>query len=36
MKKYPNAKVIRLGVGDTTEPIPAPVTLSMAAVSFLL
>ncbi|XP_019171765.1 PREDICTED: aminotransferase ALD1 [Ipomoea nil] len=30
INKYPNAKVIRLGIGDTTEPIPSPVTLSMA------
>ncbi|XP_034702374.1 aminotransferase ALD1, chloroplastic-like [Vitis riparia] len=30
MKKYPNAKVISLGIGDTTEPIPDIVTSSMA------
>ncbi|KAL8540615.1 hypothetical protein ACS0TY_002026 [Phlomoides rotata] len=30
MKKYPNAKVISLGVGDTTEPLPDVVALSMA------
>ncbi|KAL3538617.1 hypothetical protein ACH5RR_001983 [Cinchona calisaya] len=30
MKKYPNAKVIRLGIGDTTEPLPDNVALSMA------
>lgn len=30
IKKYPNAKVISLGIGDTTEPIPDIVTLSMA------
>ena len=33
MKKYPNAKVISLGIGDTTEPIPDIVTSSMANVS---
>ncbi|CAI9770092.1 unnamed protein product [Fraxinus pennsylvanica] len=30
IKKYPNAKVISLGIGDTTEPIPDMVALSMA------
>ncbi|CAI9103986.1 OLC1v1002588C1 [Oldenlandia corymbosa var. corymbosa] len=29
-KKYPNAKVISLGIGDTTQPIPLNVALSMA------
>lgn len=33
IKKYPNAKVISLGIGDTTEPIPDIVALSMANVS---
>ncbi|OAY78251.1 Aminotransferase ALD1 [Ananas comosus] len=30
MEKYPDAKVISLGVGDTTEPIPTIVTSAMA------
>ncbi|KAL3515561.1 hypothetical protein ACH5RR_022463 [Cinchona calisaya] len=30
MRKYPNAKVISLGIGDTTMPIPENVALSMA------
>ncbi|CDO97476.1 unnamed protein product [Coffea canephora] len=30
MKKYPHAKVISLGIGDTTEPLPEIVALSMA------
>ncbi|CAK9141066.1 unnamed protein product [Ilex paraguariensis] len=30
MKKYPNAKVISLGIGNTTEPIPDIVASSMA------
>ncbi|GMJ12941.1 eds two suppressor 5, AGD2-like defense response protein 1 [Hibiscus trionum] len=30
MEKYPNAKVISLGIGDTTEPIPEQISLSMA------
>ncbi|XP_022725311.1 aminotransferase ALD1, chloroplastic-like [Durio zibethinus] len=30
MDKYPNAKVISLGIGDTTEPIPEKISLSMA------
>ncbi|OMO68159.1 Aminotransferase, class I/classII [Corchorus capsularis] len=30
LDKYPNAKVISLGIGDTTEPIPEQITLSMA------
>ncbi|KAK6121019.1 hypothetical protein DH2020_045238 [Rehmannia glutinosa] len=30
VKKYPNAKVISLGIGDTTEPLPDVVALSMA------
>lgn len=32
MVKYPNAEVISLGVGDTTEPIPSAVTKAMAEV----
>ncbi|KAK8562718.1 hypothetical protein V6N13_018714 [Hibiscus sabdariffa] len=30
LEKYPNAKVISLGIGDTTEPIPEQISLSMA------
>ncbi|XP_059653353.1 aminotransferase ALD1, chloroplastic-like isoform X1 [Cornus florida] len=30
IKKYPNAKVISLGIGNTTQPIPDVITLSMA------
>lgn len=30
MKKYPHAKLISLGIGDTTEPLPEIVALSMA------
>ncbi|XP_016461529.1 aminotransferase ALD1, chloroplastic-like [Nicotiana tabacum] len=30
MEKYPNAKVISLGIGDTTQPLPQPVALSMS------
>ncbi|KAL3635307.1 aldolase [Castilleja foliolosa] len=30
VKKYPNAKVISLGIGDTTEPLPDVVAMSMA------
>lgn len=32
LKKYPDAKVISLGIGDTTEPIPSVVTSAMAEV----
>jgi hypothetical protein len=32
MAKYPNAEVISLGVGDTTEPIPSVVAKAMAKV----
>lgn len=32
MVKYPNAEVISLGVGDTTEPIPSVVAKAMAEV----
>jgi LL-diaminopimelate aminotransferase len=31
-KKYPDAKVISLGIGDTTEPIPSIITSAMAEV----
>ncbi|KAI3901630.1 hypothetical protein MKW92_009479 [Papaver armeniacum] len=31
IQKYPNVKLISLGVGDTTEPIPDIITLDMAA-----
>ncbi|XP_042458184.1 probable LL-diaminopimelate aminotransferase, chloroplastic [Zingiber officinale] len=30
MSKYPDAKVISLGIGDTTEPIPDDITSAMA------
>eukprot|EP00262_Sarcandra_glabra_P006119 TRINITY_DN18215_c0_g1_i1.p1 TRINITY_DN18215_c0_g1~~TRINITY_DN18215_c0_g1_i1.p1 ORF type:complete len:460 (+),score=82.43 TRINITY_DN18215_c0_g1_i1:208-1587(+) len=30
MMKYPNAQVISLGIGDTTEPIPEVITSAMA------
>ncbi|XP_020104529.1 aminotransferase ALD1 homolog isoform X1 [Ananas comosus] len=36
MEKYPDAKVISLGVGDTTEPIPTIVTSAMAEHSLAL
>ncbi|XP_031273083.1 probable LL-diaminopimelate aminotransferase, chloroplastic [Pistacia vera] len=29
-RKYPDAKLIRLGIGDTTEPIPEMITTAMA------
>lgn len=32
-RKYPNARLIRLGIGDTTEPIPEIITSSMAEVT---
>ncbi|XP_073308288.1 aminotransferase ALD1, chloroplastic-like [Primulina huaijiensis] len=31
IKKYPNARVISLGIGDTTEPLPDVVASSMAS-----
>ena len=34
MLKYPDAKVISLGIGDTTEPIPEVITSAMAKVLF--
>ncbi|CAL2236168.1 unnamed protein product [Prunus armeniaca] len=30
IEKYPNAKLISLGIGDTTEPVPQIITSSMA------
>ncbi|XP_078164680.1 aminotransferase ALD1 homolog isoform X2 [Carex rostrata] len=36
MVKYPNAEVISLGVGDTTEPIPSVVTKAMAEYALAL
>lgn len=35
MQKYPDAQVISLGIGDTTEPIPDVITSAMAKVLFL-
>ena len=32
MLKYPDAQVISLGIGDTTEPIPEVITSAMAMV----
>lgn len=34
LKKYPNANLIDLGIGDTTEPLPTLVTSSMVDVSY--
>nr|AVU05114.1 L-lysine aminotransferase [Huperzia serrata] len=31
IQKYPDAKIISLGIGDTTEPIPAVITSAMEA-----
>ncbi|CAA2984430.1 LL-diaminopimelate aminotransferase, chloroplastic [Olea europaea subsp. europaea] len=36
MLKYPDAQVISLGIGDTTEPIPEVITSSMAKRSYAL
>ncbi|KAF9608600.1 hypothetical protein IFM89_010085 [Coptis chinensis] len=36
MLKYPDAEVIRLGIGDTTEPIPEVITSAMAMKSHAL
>lgn len=33
IEKYPNAKLISLGIGDTTEPLPQIITSNMADVS---
>jgi len=35
-RKYPQAKLIRLGIGDTTEPIPEIITAAMAEVVYSL
>jgi LL-diaminopimelate aminotransferase len=35
MLKYPDAKVISLGIGDTTEPIPEVITSAIAKVRFI-
>lgn len=35
LQKYPDAKVISLGIGDTTEPIPEVITSAMANVRLL-
>ncbi|MFS7899340.1 putative LL-diaminopimelate aminotransferase [Helianthus anomalus] len=32
LNKYPDANIIRLGIGDTTEPIPDIITSNMAEV----
>lgn len=32
MQKYPDAKIIPLGIGDTTEPIPEYIASAMAKV----
>ncbi|KAK4438211.1 Aminotransferase ALD1, chloroplastic [Sesamum alatum] len=36
LKKYPNANVISLGIGDTTEPLPDTVASSMANYAYKL
>ncbi|KAJ1298387.1 hypothetical protein BS78_01G449000 [Paspalum vaginatum] len=36
LKKYPDAKVISLGIGDTTEPIPSVITSAMAEYALAL
>ncbi|XP_028779081.1 LL-diaminopimelate aminotransferase, chloroplastic [Neltuma alba] len=36
LQKYPDAKVISLGIGDTTEPIPEVITSAMAKRSLAL
>lgn len=36
MQKYPDAQVISLGIGDTTEPIPEVITSAMATVLIFL
>lgn len=35
-QKYPDANLIRLGVGDTSQPIPDIITSAMAEVIYLL
>lgn len=32
-QKYPHARLIRLGIGDTTQPIPDIITSAMAEVN---
>lgn len=32
-EKYPHEKIIDLGIGDTTEPLPTVITSSMVNVS---
>lgn len=36
IQRYPDAKVISLGIGDTTEPIPTVITGAMEAVKLKL
>lgn len=36
LQKYPDAQVISLGIGDTTEPIPEVITSAMAKVRLCL
>lgn len=36
MSKFPDAQVISLGIGDTTEPIPEVIASAMAKVCTLL
>lgn len=36
MQKHPDAKIISLGIGDTTEPIPDVITSAMSKVVFLV
>ena len=35
INKYPNAEVISLGIGDTTEPIPDLIASAMSDVSII-
>lgn len=35
MLKYPDAQIISLGIGDTTEPIPELITSAMAKVTLM-
>ena len=36
LEKNPDAKIISLGIGDTTEPIPKPITDGMVAAAAAL
>lgn len=36
IRKHPDARLIRLGIGDTTQPIPDIITSAMAEVTLLL